>query len=205
MDSRRRERRGIDARRPRLCRDCAPPRSGEVLFFIINCFDGSRHPHPPCRRKKLRSARPALRAGLPPLRSFLLSPRGRPRGGPVCSCPKKTGRARSKRKALKGSPQMTPSGHLGGHVHAERLWALTLRLSSGSRRGVADVLAFRRVWKLLRREGGSGHLALLFYCRRLALPEESGAAAKREAGGVRARPVPVVLWQKTLDDPQNNR
>ena len=36
-----------------------------------------------------------------------------------------------------------------------------------------------------RNGGGPGHLALLFCCRRLALPEESGAVAKREAGCVR--------------------
>ncbi len=150
--------------------------------------------HPPCRRKKLRSARPALRAGLPPLRSFLLSPRGKPRGGPAGSCPKKTGRARSKRKALRGNPKMTSPGHFGGHVHAERLWAVTLRLSSGSRWGAVNVSAFRRVWG---------------FCAGKAVPDtflSSFAAApwrfrkravrqRKEKQGRPGAPVPVVPWQ----------
>ena len=111
---------------------------------------------------------------------------------------KENGPCTVQKKPLKSSPKMTSPGHFGGHVPAERLWAVTLRPLSGSRRGMADTMVLRRVWGPFRREGGPGHLALLFCCRRLALPEESGAAAKREAGGVRARPVPVVPWQKAL-------
>ena len=115
---------------------------------------------------------------------------------------KKTGRARSKRKALRGSPKMTSPGHFGGHVLAERLCAVTLRPLSGSRRGAVNVSAFRCVWRLLRREGGSGHLALLFCCRPLALPEESGAAAKREAGDVRDLPRSCGSMAKRLLEPR---
>ena len=75
---------------------------------------------------------------------------------------------------------MTSPGHFGGHVPAERLWALTLRLSSGSRHGWTDALILSRVCRLLRREGGSGHPLRRFRCRTALFRKRQGAAAKEE-------------------------
>ncbi len=164
------------------------PGAGSMLFHRLLRWKRASAPPMSSKETALRSPCPAGRAPAAPFLSPL--PTRQAARGPHLLLPKENGPCTVQKKPLKGSPKMTSPGHFGGHVHAERLWAMTLRPPSGSRRNAVNVSAFRRVWRLSRRKGGSGHLALLF-CRRLALPEESGAAAKEEQGASGRAP---FLW-----------